>query len=83
MKKVLLSFAVLMTLCLSANAYNYQWNVPYDNYGKVYPGNVQGGYYYGGSTALVRTGNQPDQEILQDSYGKKHKKHRVKKKRRK
>lgn len=48
MKKVLLTLSALFFLSLSANAYTYQWNVPYDNYGIVYPNNISGGYYYAG-----------------------------------
>lgn len=48
MKKILFVFSLMLIFNLSAEAYTYQWNVPYDNYGKVYYGNTQGGYYYGG-----------------------------------
>lgn len=54
MKKILFVLLLMLFFNLNAEAYTYQWNVPYDNYGKVYAGNVQGGYYYGGNNAIIR-----------------------------
>lgn len=50
MKKSLLILIAFLCINLGANAYTYQWNVPYDNHGTVYPNNISGGYYYGGRT---------------------------------
>lgn len=63
MKKILFVFSLMLILNLSAEAYTYQRNVPYDNYGTVYPGNVQGRMYYGGNNAIIKTsGNSSYQQ---------------------